>query len=305
MAALAQQTIDLAGRKVRVLRGGARGAPSAIFLHGGIPGITPFCSGAHMWGDLQPFLAERDVIVPDLPGSGGTALGADKVTLESFGRTVIALLDHLTIAACDVVGHDVSGLLGLWLAMEVPARLRSLSVVASQWAPPRGDGLDNVLLVSPPPPLWGRESQVWALERLSYSHAHIDATLLDACVAAGEGEAHRGAVTTMREQNGKVFVPSMGATRGRLWEVCRGEGLKVPTQVVWGSHDPTVSREAGFVLFDAIAHKQPATHFHVVNRAGTFPFREEPNVFHHMVASFQAGVLAEGKRLGAKQFARA
>jgi 2-hydroxy-6-oxonona-2,4-dienedioate hydrolase len=300
MTDLAEHQLDIAGRKARVLRGGKRGAPSAIFLHGGAPGITPYCSGAHMWGgNLQAFLAERDVIVPDMPGSGGTSFGPGPVTFESFGRHVIALLDALAIKECDVVGHDLGGLVGLWLAMEQPARVRSLSVVASQWSPPRGDGLDNLLLVSPPPPLWSRASQAWALERLSYSHAHIDAGLLDACVAAGEGDAHRGAVTAMREHYARVFVPGASATRYRLWEVCRGEGLKVPTQFVWASHDPTVSREAGFVLYDIIARKQPATHFHVVNRAGTFPFREEPLVFHHMVSSFQAGVLAEGRRVAA------
>jgi 2-hydroxy-6-oxonona-2,4-dienedioate hydrolase len=297
MTDLAEQQLDVGGRKARVLRGGKRGAPSVVFLHGGVPGITPFCSGAHMWGDgLRPFLAERDVIVPDLPGSGGTSLGSASVTFDAFARYVVALLDVLQIKACDVVGHDLGGLVALWLAMEQPGRVRSLSVVASQWSPPRGDGLDNILLVSPPPPLWGRGSQAWALERLSYSHAHIDAGLLDACAAAGQGDAHRGAVMVMREQNARVFMPGAAKTRYRLWEVCRGDGLKVPAQIVWGSHDPTVSREAGFVLFDNIARKQTATHFHVVNRAGNFPFREEPNVFHHMVSSFQAGVLAEGRR---------
>jgi 2-hydroxy-6-oxonona-2,4-dienedioate hydrolase len=300
MTALVEQHLEIVGRKARILRGGKRGAPSAIFLHGGVPGITPFCSGAHLWGDsLQPFLAERDVIVPDLPGGGGTSLGSGPVTFDSFSRYVIELLDALGIKQCDVVGHDLGGLAALWLAMEQPARVRSLSVVASQWSPPRGDGLDNLLLVSPPPPLWGRESQAWALERLSYSHAHIDAGLLDACMGASEGDAHRGAVTAMREHYARSFVPSASKARYRLWEVCRGEGLGVPTQMVWASHDPTVSREAGFVLFDIIARKQTAAHFHVVNRAGNFPFREEPMVFHHVVSSFQAGVLAEGRRSAA------
>src|SRR3954464_2792846 len=101
MAGLAEQIVDLAGRKVRFLRGGTRGAPAAVFLHGGIPGITPFCSGAYIWGGLESFLADRDVIVPDMPGSGGTMLGSGRVTLESFGRMVIALLDHLGVADCD------------------------------------------------------------------------------------------------------------------------------------------------------------------------------------------------------------
>jgi pimeloyl-ACP methyl ester carboxylesterase len=181
----------------------------------------------------------------------------------------------------------------LLLGLEQPKHIRSLSVVASQWAPPRGDGLDNLLLVSPPPPIWGRESQAWALERLSYSHAHIDAALLDACVKAGESEAHKGAVRQMSEHYTRTFAPGVGAARYRLWEACRGDGFKVPTQIVWASHDPSVSREAGFILYDVIARKQPAAHFHVINRAGNFPFREEPQAFHHVVSAFQKGVLEE------------
>ncbi len=160
--------------------------------------------------------------------------------------------------------------------------------MASQWSPPRGDGLDNLLLVSPPPPMWGRESQGWALERLSYSHAHIDAALLDACVKASEGAAHQDAIKQMREHYGRTFAPGMGTTRYRLWEACRGDGFKVPTQIVWASHDPSVfARRRVFVLYDVIARKQPAAHFHVINRAGNFPFREEPAVFHHVVSAFQ------------------
>ncbi|MGB7099862.1 MAG: hypothetical protein WBD95_14000 [Xanthobacteraceae bacterium] len=52
--------------------------------------------------------------------------------------------------------------------------------------------------------------------------------------------------------------------------------VPVPTQIVWASHDPATTREAGFVLFDVISGKQKATQFHVINRAGSFPFREQP-----------------------------
>ena len=300
MTGLIGQHVEIAGRRSRLLRGGKPGAPAAIFLHGGIPGITPFCSGAHMWGDsLQPFLAERDIIVPDLPGSGGTSLLVSQTKFEAFSQHVFELLDALGISECDVVGHDLGGLTGLLLGIEQPARVRSLSVVASQWSPPRGDGLDNLLLVSPPTPMWGRESQAWALERLSYSHAHIDDALLDACVKAGEGEAHQGAVKQMREHYERTFSPGMGAARYRLWEVCRGDGFKVPTQIVWASHDPTISREGGFVIYDVVARKQSAAHFHVINRAGNFPFREEPQAFHHVVSAFQNGVLQENARAAA------
>ena len=287
----------LGSRQTRLLRGGKAGAPAALFLHGGIPGVTPFCSGAHIWGEsLLPFAEGLDVIAPDCPGSGGTDLGDEPLTIDAIGSFVLALLDNCGIASVDVVGHDVGGLVGVWLALNHPKTVRSLSIVASPMSGPVGDALDDILLAAPPLPLWSPEAQAWALERLSYSHMHIDRALLDACVAANEGEPHRKATEAFKAGAMKAFASSMNRTRSLLWEACRNAGLQVPVQIVCASHDPATSREAGFVLYDAIAAKQRATQFHVVNRAGSLLFREQPAAFHHVIASFGRGVRDENAR---------
>jgi 2-hydroxy-6-oxonona-2,4-dienedioate hydrolase len=300
MSALQAQTIDVGGQSTRVLRGGKPGAPAAVFLHGGIPGVTPVCCGAHIWGDnLDPFLNDLDVLVPDLPGSGGTVQGTEPLTVDTFGRHVLALLESGSIEAADIIGHDLGGLVGVWLALNHPTRVLSLSIVASPMTAPTGDSLDDLLFASPPQPLWSRESQAWALERLSYSHAHIGSGLLDACVVASEGKAHRKAVEYMKSNFAKTFAPSLNRTKALLWETCRNKGVQVPAQIVWASHDPATTREAGFVLFDVISAKQKATQFHVINRAGSLPFREQPAAFHHIVASFGEGVRQEKSQIAA------
>jgi pimeloyl-ACP methyl ester carboxylesterase len=68
------------------------------------------------------------------------------------------------------------------------------------------------------------------------------------------------------------------------------KGLTVPTQIVWASHDPATSREAGYVLFKVIAEQQSAAQFHLINRAGSFIFREQPAEFRRVVAAFQDSV---------------
>jgi pimeloyl-ACP methyl ester carboxylesterase len=169
---------------------------------------------------------------------------------------VLGVISALSLPSVDLVGQDLGGLIGIWLALEQPGILRGLSVVASPMSPPTADGLDNLLLVSPPQPLWGRESQQWALDRLSYSHQHISKALLDACVAAGEGAPHRAASAAMKDGYARTFMPSLNRTKYRLWEVCRNDGVKVPVQLVWASHDPASPRDSGFVLFNAIAPRQ-------------------------------------------------
>lgn len=300
MGSLQEQTITVSGQQARILRGGKSNAPAALFLHGGVPGVTPYCSGSHIWGDaLTSFTNNLDVIAPDLPGSGGTVAGTEPLTVDAIGRHIIALLGAVSVEVADVIGHDLGGLVGIWLALNHPARLRSLSIVASPMSAPTGDSLDDILFATPPRPLWSRESQAWALERVSYSHAHIDSRLLDTCAAASEGEAHRQAVELLKTNFAKAFAPSVNRTKGQLWEACRNAGLPVPTQIVWASHDAATTREAGFVLFDVIAAKQKAAQMHVINRAGSLPFREQAAAFHHIVASFGEGVRQEKAHMAA------
>jgi pimeloyl-ACP methyl ester carboxylesterase len=283
--------LDVAGRKTHILRGGRSDALNTIFVHGGIPGVTPYCSGSFMWGRTPSLFADqRDVICIDLPGCSGTEFGSEALTLPDLRQHVLDVMDALDIHKADYVGHDLGGLVGIEMALSAPSRMRSLSIVASAMSAPTADGLDNLLLVSPPQPLWGAGSQVWALDRLSYAHQHIDRALVDACVAAAEQAPHQDAVKSMRQTYASAFAPSVASTKYRLWEACRNDGVIVPVQIVWGSHDPTTTRENGVVLFNAIAKKQSATQFHLVNRSGHFPFREQPEAFHHIVAAFQEGL---------------
>lgn len=289
-----ERWVDAAGVRTRVLTRGNSGAPSTLFLHGGIPGVTPYCSGAHIWGDdcLTRF-QDRLIIAPDLPGSGATQPGSGPLTMEIFAQNIMAVLTSLSLDSVDVIGHDLGGLLGIWMALNDPTRVRSLSIVASPTSAPSADGLDPILFSSVPKPLWTRESQAWTLERLSFVHTHIKSELLNTCFDAALGDAHRQAVKSMETNWARMVSPEIARIRHLLWSACRNQGLQVPTQIVWASHDPATSIESGRVLFDAISGRQRVTQMHVINRSGHFPFREQPDAFHYIVASFADGVLHE------------
>jgi 2-hydroxy-6-oxonona-2,4-dienedioate hydrolase len=234
-----------------------------VFIHGGVPGVTPYCSGPHIWGSTL-----------------------QKSAIEVSGHTVDAMTLSVRKAIegkgkCHLVGHDLGGLLAFNVAIESPQLVSAVTAVASVAAAPTGDGVADHTLAYPPQPLWSRESQRWALERVSYSHHHIDDALLDACVAAA---ARQQAV------NPDEFVPSLMKAKSRFYEVCRTDGIKVPCQVIWGSHDPLGTLDHGLWLFRGLAQKQRAAQFHVINRAGALPFREEPQAFHHVVSAFLEGV---------------
>ena len=242
--------------------------PGIVFIPGGVPGITPYASGPHIWGPvIQRF---RDATAIEVTGSTVDALTQSaRKAIEGKGK-------------CHLVGHDLGGLLALNLAIEAPQLVSAVTAVASVAASPTGDGVGDFTFAYPPKPLWSRESQKWALERVSYSHQHIDGSLLDASVAAAAKQERIGEAAY-----GEQFVPSLMKAKSRLYEVCRTEGIKVPCQVVWGSHDPLATFDHGLWLFRGIAAKQRVSQFHVINRAGSLPFREEPAAFHQVLAAFR------------------
>lgn len=239
-----------------------------IFLHGGVPGVTPYVSGAHIWGRCLELFSRQKVLALDLLGAT-----LDAQVEEARG----ALGDD----GVHLVGHDVGGLVALLIAAAVPQRVRSVTAVASVAAAPTGDGVVNLTFAHPPPPMWSRRSQAWALERVSYSHHHIDDKLLDACERAAKAHPPR---------RSDEFQSSLMTAKSRLYELSREHGYPVPAQVVWGTDDPLGTFDQGLWLFRLLAQKQRVAQFHAINRAGALPFREAPEAFHQIVSAFLEGI---------------
>jgi len=283
--------LQVAGRRVSLIKAGAPAGDPVVLLHGGRAGLSPIASGSYVFDRVIPLFAKgRQVIAPDLPGYAGTDLASPAdLDVEKQASFVLALLDALSVDRAHLVGHDLGGLVALWLAITAAKRVRSLSIAASSMCPPTGDSLNDILFDAAPSPLWSQHSQNWAFERVSYSHEHVDAALLHACEQAAGGKPHRDAVDAMRDEHLRQRNFGIGALKGRIWESLR-KGLTVPTQIVWASHDPATTREAGYILFKVIAEHQGAAQFHLINRAGSFVFREQPVEFTRVVAAFQDGV---------------
>ncbi len=286
--------LDVAGVPASVWQIPGSGKPM-VFVQGGVPGVTPWVSGAHVWGEsLARIAGGRPAWVIDLPGSGGTGLPAGDLTADLLGAHLGATLAALRIGPCHLVAHELGALLALHLALEKPDLFSGLSVVSSSAAAPSGDGVRNLTLEHPPRPLWTRASQAWALHRIVYAHQSVDDALLDACVAAAGTASHIEAERRMSAgEHDRAFAPSLLRAKARLFAALRDTGITVPVQVVWGSHDPLTSVEQGLWLFRAIAARQAAAQFHLINRAGALPFREEPAAFAQVVRAFADGLALE------------
>lgn len=295
MTALTARTLQADGLATRIHEGGAGAGPAVVLLHGGTPGLVPYAGGSHLWGALPASLAAtRHVIAIDGAGSGGTVPGEGPLTVEALARHAAAAI--VAAAACPVhlVGHDLGGLVGALVALERPPLLASLTIVASAAAAPSGDGVDNLTFHGAPLPAFTRAAQFWAFDRLSYAHHHIDAALLDGALAAAEGEAHRAVLRRLADPGAAAALAgSVLRAKFGVFKAAREAAFPVPVQVIAAAEDPLVSRDHMLWLFRILAQHQPATQFHLINRSGSFPFREQPEPFLHALNAFQDGVMAE------------
>src|SRR5437764_15231603 len=93
----------------------ARGVRIRAFVGGEGPPLTlvhAFGGAAWNYTEMQPFLAGRRLIIPDLPGHGGSSPLPASATLRGYADTLVPLLDGPT----DVFGHSLGGVVALRLA---------------------------------------------------------------------------------------------------------------------------------------------------------------------------------------------
>lgn len=292
MSAIARTQAEIGGRRLSLLTGGA-GAETVLFLHGGVPGLSLYCGGAHVWAESLPLAARgRRVVAPDLPGFGDSAPAAEPYGIEAMARAALGLAEALKLGPCHAVGHDEGGLVAIAMALAAPAAIRSITIVASPTAAPSGDSVENITLANPPGPRWSRASQAWALARMSHDPHHVDAALLDRCAECAGLPAHRAAAARAPAEIALDLAQSVARAKGQFYTVCRDGAFPVPAQLVWGADDPLTSIEHARVLYGVIAGRQCATQLHVLNRTGNFPFREDRAAFHHVLAAFHDGLAA-------------
>lgn len=264
----------------------------SIFLQAGVPGITPYGSGSHVWGKwLAPFEKSRRVIVLDLPGVGKGDAVDGVPTINVMADFLVDYIKTKELGEVHLLGHDVAGLVVLHVAIEHPELVSCISIVSSPWAAPSGDSIENYTLRHPPQPLWGRQAQFWTFDRLSYSHQHIDDELIDAAVAATQGAAHRAAVGAMTGDGyTRTFMTSVTKAKFRFFQLARGDGLAVPLQVIHGASDPMLTPDYPLALFKVASRKLRQAQFHLISRCGVFPFREQPDEFYRLVSAFVNGL---------------
>lgn len=103
--------------------GDAGGGPPIVLVHG---------VGGHAgkWPAELRTLPGRRVIAVDLPGHG-TSKAPPERTIAGHARALLELLDRLEVESAVVAGHSMGGAIALTLALEAPARIAGIALLAT------------------------------------------------------------------------------------------------------------------------------------------------------------------------------
>jgi 3-oxoadipate enol-lactonase len=115
---LEERHYEWRGARIRVFAGGE--GPPLLLVHG-------YGGAAWNFTDMQPHLAGRRLIVPDLPGHGGSSPLPAAASLRGFADALVPLIDE----PVDVVGHSLGGVVALRLAERHPRLVRRIVVAAA------------------------------------------------------------------------------------------------------------------------------------------------------------------------------
>jgi pimeloyl-ACP methyl ester carboxylesterase len=108
-----------------------------VLLHG-------FIESLDIWGDFSIELsAEFKILAIDLPGHGGTEQFGDVHTMELMADTVKAVLEHLKIQECVMIGHSMGGYVTMEFASKYPEYLKGIGLFHSSVFADRPEAKQN------------------------------------------------------------------------------------------------------------------------------------------------------------------
>ncbi|MCB0521455.1 MAG: alpha/beta hydrolase [Lewinellaceae bacterium] len=117
------QSIDFQEKKIAYYLNGENGALPVVLIHG-------FCEDSRLWDEWLDFLPPRRYLRIDLPGFGSSERVED-LSVEKMAEAIDAVLVHLGIEKCVMVGHSMGGYASLAFAEFYPEKLAGLCLFHS------------------------------------------------------------------------------------------------------------------------------------------------------------------------------
>ncbi|MBA3366424.1 MAG: alpha/beta fold hydrolase [Actinobacteria bacterium] len=224
---LDERFATIKGVRIRFYLGGAGGHP-VLLVHG-------LGGAASNWVGLAQLLARtRPVLVPDLPGHGGSSPLPVVPNLEVYADRLAVLVQHVGFRRAAVVGHSLGGLVALRLALRHPEQVNALLLAGSAGFSPSSRRAEQALVLSSliRPGRWLAPHRSFVarhrrLRRATLGWGASDPEALSAGAVEGflAGPAlHTDTISAARA----LILDDVGARLG---------AVRCPSLVLWGARD--------------------------------------------------------------------
>ena len=284
LPALEERFAELKGSRMRYFVGGE--GPPLILVHG-------LGGAAANWTELAPLLVRNHrLLVPDLPGHGGSEALPAVSGLEPFADRVAALAAREGMLPAPVVGHSLGGAVVLRLALRYPDDVSAVVLAAaaglslgSIW----GRQLQSVFSTVRP----GRLAARWR-DRVSRS------LLLRRFVFGFVSVADPGSLTNEAVE-GFLAAQLLHTDVDSAWQALRAddprqelEAVRCPVLVLWGAEDVQLPLDDAFEY----ARRLRAP-LRVIPGCGHLLIGERPDACAHAIDDFLGNGGLEGHHLPA------
>jgi pimeloyl-ACP methyl ester carboxylesterase len=273
-AGLRPRSMVLPQATLRLWQGGAERDPLLLIQGFGATALWQWHS------QVGPLAQDRMLLVPDLPGFGGSRLHNGAYTLDAQVDVFVALLDRCGIDCADTVGISYGGFVAMRLAERYPDRVRRLVLVDSPALGYTAEDYDDLLrrfnisdigeLLLPEKPEQIRRLLRVAWHKPPWTPAwvlpDVHRTLFCDKVAE-KREMLADLLTLLRRPGG----PPEAA-------------LSHQAMVLWGEHDPIFPVHLGARLAARLGAA-----LHTIPRTAHTPNMERPVIFNNLLSRFLRG----------------
>jgi 3-oxoadipate enol-lactonase len=233
---LQERFAELKGVRMRYFTGG-EGSP-LVLVHG-------LGGAAANWAELVPrLLSQHRLLVPDLPGHGGSTALPAVSGLEPFADRVALLAEREGMVPAPVVGHSLGGMVVLRLALRHPESVSAVVLAAAA-----GLSVGNV---------WGRNllsvfsavrpGRLAARYRSRVSRSGVLRRLVFGFVSVADPQG-----LTDEAIEGFLAAQLLHTDIGSAWRALRSEdprqeleAVRCPVLVLWGAEDVQLPLDDAF-----------------------------------------------------------
>ena len=209
-----------------------KGQDPIVLVHG--------FGGDHLtWTFVRPPLKRQAVLIaPDLPGHGGSDKRIAGGDYEAMAKCVVAMMDALGVAQAHLVGHSMGGGIAIAIALNLPERVRSLTLLA-----PAGIGWPSNRIFMRDFLALNQPEQVFPLLSQIFSNTSVISSKITEMMVAykrtpGVQECLENIAAALFDDRG---YPKINYAR-RMTEI------RVPIEVVWGADDQIIPIHASTAL---------------------------------------------------------